>query len=247
MPSKFATSPMARMRGSEVWHPASISTPPRGCTSSSAPRASSSRGRTPTVKTTTSVALVGAVAELEPGDLTRRDRGRAGSCSCRSCTRMPRALDQPLEGVAAAQIELGRHQPVGGLHDRARDVEPLQRAGGFEAEQPAADDRAGERSAELRGAALDERAQASRRRRACGRRSSPSRPKPSTASRAAYEPVASTSRSYATLSPRLVVTRRASRSMRATASPRTKRTRSSSSTRAVEFEIVGAWRRRRSR
>ena len=102
--------------------------------------------------------LVGAVPELESGDLPRAVRietGRAGAGLDADAA----TFDQSLEGVSAAEVELGRHEPVRRLHDGGRDIEALQRAGGFEAEQAAADDGSGERPPEFRGAALDEGAQ----------------------------------------------------------------------------------------
>ena len=64
------------------------------------------------------------------------------------------------EGVAAGQIELRRHEPVRGLHDRARHVQPLQGPGRLQTEQTAADHGSGERAPEFGRSPLDECAQA---------------------------------------------------------------------------------------
>ena len=73
-------------------------------------------------------------------------------------------------------------------------VEPLEAAGGLEAEQAAADDHAGERTTELARARRDEGAQ---RLDVVERAVDEASlwPKPSTARRAAYDPVARTRRS----------------------------------------------------
>ncbi len=68
-------------------------------------------------------------------------------------------FDDPLQRVSAAEVELRRHQAIRGLDDGALDARALQRSGRFEAEQPAADHRAGEGPAELGGPPLDECAQ----------------------------------------------------------------------------------------
>ena len=55
----------------------------------------------------------------------------------------PHALDGAQQCRAAAVVDLHRHQPRGELHDVGDEPEPLQRARGLQAEQPAADHRTG--------------------------------------------------------------------------------------------------------
>ena len=82
-------------------------------------------------------------------------RGRHAARAHRDAAR----LDEPAQRIRAAGVELRRHEPVRGLHDGALDIQALQRAGRFEAEQAPADHRAAQRPAEFGGAALDERPQ----------------------------------------------------------------------------------------
>ena len=66
---------------------------------------------------------------------------------------MPSRTSRP---VTCPEVQLRRHQPVGGLDHRAVDVEALQGARGLESEESAADDGADERTPELGRASLHE-------------------------------------------------------------------------------------------
>ena len=67
-------------------------------------------------------------------------------------------VDEPAQRLAAAEVDLGGHEVRAELDDRAGRAERLQRAGGLEPEQPAADDGAAHAPAG-RGLLLDPAAQ----------------------------------------------------------------------------------------
>jgi hypothetical protein len=79
------------------------------------------------------------------GDHARR-RGRRPD-------RHAEALDQPAQRLAAACVDLDRHEPVGELDHGGLGAERGEGAGGLQAQEPAADDRAADGAAQ-RGLAL---------------------------------------------------------------------------------------------
>ena len=95
----------------------STTTPPRSPTRSPASRASSSRGRTPVAKTTRST------GSFEPSAksirLTRpSEPARTFEVAVDGAHADPELLDQPAQSLAAAVVDLDRHQPRRELDDR---------------------------------------------------------------------------------------------------------------------------------
>ena len=93
-------------------------------------------------------AVVAAVPELQadhPAGLVGIQAGRHAARSHADAA----GLDQAPQGVPGRQVELRRHEPIGGLHDGGVHAEVLQGAGRFQSEQTAADHHAGERASEF--------------------------------------------------------------------------------------------------
>ena len=121
----------------EVRQSPSITMPPRAPTSRPQARASSSRGRMPAENTTMSVSSVPPSAKCM--------RCRAVSPSSMRvvflpvCTRDAQRLDARRSSAAAAFVDLHGHQPRRELDHVRLEAQILERLGGFEAEQAAAD------------------------------------------------------------------------------------------------------------
>ena len=215
------------MPGSEVVQPASTTTPPRSPIASPAARASWSRGPHAGGEDDD----VGAASSVSSENSQRRARGRCGrhrarSSPCAVRTPMPRDSMSRRSVSPPPWSSCSAHEPAANsttVRSTPRPAAP----GGLEPEQAAADHHAAHgrrgrcaRVVDPLAQALDvlDRAvdEAAREVEAVDREA------------AANEPVARTSVSHS-YAAALGRTRRASRSMRATASPRTKRTRSSSS------------------
>ena len=108
MPSKLATSPIARMRGSEVWQPV-VDQHAAARVDVEVRRAGELVARAHADGEDHDVgALVGAVAELEAGDLARAVRVQAGGDGL-GLHRDAARLDEPPQRVAAAE---GRAAPT---------------------------------------------------------------------------------------------------------------------------------------
>ena len=138
---------------------ASISTPPRGCTSRSAARASSSRGRTPTVKTTTSVRSYEPSRNSSPVTWPERSGSRR-VVLVPVLTRMPRRFDQPLERVArrcrSSWADMSRSEDCTTVHATSR---PCSAPAASRPSRPPPMTVPVSGRPSSRGAALDERAQ----------------------------------------------------------------------------------------
>ena len=114
-------------------------------------RASSSRGRMPAENTTRSrsSSMPSAKVASIRGAVPRRCR----RTDVPSVHRHVKVGDQLPQQGAAALVHLQRHQPRRELDHVRRHAEQPQRAGRFEAEQPAADDQPGPPAARRRGGA----------------------------------------------------------------------------------------------
>ena len=130
---------------------------------SPAARASSSRGRTPAAKTTTSV------SRARSPDVSTRSpsapAARSPVTPVPQCTAMPELLDPAPQHRAAGLVELHRHEMRRELHDRGPQAQQPQGVRRLQTEQTAADDGPGGPPGRVRPAAPPGR-------RGSGRRSS---------------------------------------------------------------------------